>query len=668
MNIQSQVDDARFEIDVTDIKIKTALEGHVEKAWKQGTEQRKTFKAAWDEAESAYNQETASSRAKKSNTNTRMDKWRTDIALPWSRKAVDAFSAFQSSVLMPVNEKMFDIIAKDKEEKVFVEALEKAIEQDYKDFGSMDKLEASLVQIGIKGVMPLKQYWHTEIRTDYSQGQAMNRVVKNGVCWDYVDIEDFVIYPIFGKIEESIKVHRCWMTRLQIDEVAKDYGYFNLEGLPKDGVKSSTETVMNSTQKPAREGLEVLEAYVPRIELDLNGKRQAIKNVVITTADGKLIGFKKNEYPQGESPYHFTALYPTGKHLLSAGIIQPGVDLEKLATTKLNTTTDALKITVYPMLKYREGSQAFDPVAFIAQPGGLIPVDEIDDLQPLSYDLSGIQLDQNEFQNIKAEFEEATVSRVVKGEIESGNKTATETMLTEQNASSQLGRVAMRISRNILQPMIAQAVEMYCSMIKAVPEAFLTDLTLYSGRTPETEGNVAFLAAKKVAELSGVKMEQQPAFLMQFKQILARQEKFEVNVVGYMNHVQRLQAVKSMTDVVTVLQTTPAAPYIDWYGLGREMCERLGVEPDSVFVDEEAKAQIDEASNQQAQAQSASEQAMLQQQQQVLELEAMKIQSQKDKTELDARVKILETMIKYQIPEPDELPATDLTPVEGIAA
>jgi len=630
---------------------------HVKDTWDFGIRDRKSDKGAWDDCIKAYNCQFDPIK------DPRL-MWKSNVFLPWCFDALEAWYSYMHSMLLPKDESFFALMGRQKSDDAGTEVAEKYLRHTFNVNGLSEKFGDFLRQLGIVGNSCIKVHWREETKavtewqdtplldpvtkqpvysetgTVVTQSSAVQntRTILNNAWFEVIPIDHFVFYPISGDFEKTTKIHETWRYIEELEALSDDgqNPYFNLDKLTKE--TANDELAATGSGKAAGEhykGINIKEAWIPRVRI--NGR--TYRNYVATVAnDTTLIRFQPNPFDFGRHPFVFCSLIPVLKSLLGVGMLHKALGLQKTGNFLHNARLDEIKLQTYGQYKYMEDG-AFNPYNFVVRPGGLTRVGNMENLMPLNKDLQGVQINMEEVSLLKEEFEEVTVPKIVKGQLDAGDKTATEASLADKGASGKMNTMAQRINEKVLKPLIE-----------------LTYLLIYQ-RAQNDERiiqDIARLTQDPVETLTqdqqGRPLPQPVELTVPIEQMVQKLPKFlplpeiDVQIVGYQNQVRKQEMAVGIANMVTQLAKTPAAQYIAWYNMGKFGCRLMTLPEDEIFVSEEQRDQIDQQNaqlqQQQMQMQQAEmqmNQAKIQDQQQAAQDYAMKEQNEAAKTQQEAQ-------------------------------
>jgi hypothetical protein len=528
---------------------------HVEHAWTQGLSARKQHEWDWQECQKAYRCEADPLKDK------RLD-WRSNLFLPWAYNAVESWHAYIHSLLLPRDEDFLNLEGRTPDDAEANRLMSQYLQYVFRNAGLAESFSMFLKTYAMQGPAVLKVYWRSERRRvqDPVLGIEQEELAYHNVWFDWVDMADFVFYPVLGDIEKTTRIHRTrrHLEDLQAAQAAGEVNYMNLEAFSKKDISS--------------EGLTLKEAWIPRIQLG-----EAIyKNVVATIAEagpqGKavLIRFVPNPLDQGRSPFVYDCMQTVGNNLLGWGLLSKSMPLLKYANFLTNARADSLKRGLYPMFKYVDDG-VFNPYNVVARPHAMIKVGDLGNLVPITDGLDRISFAQQELQQLKAEYEESTVPRIVRGQIEATNPTATEMNYAQNNASGKMNVVAQRLNEKVLKPLFELAYQLIQTRVNTDPN-IMEDIARVTQPNPM---GVSGYATVEAMALDLPKFTPLPLV--------------DVKLVGYQHNARRMERLEAMETTLQSLMQSPASSYIQWDRVAESVLKLQNLPVDDILIPAQAR-------------------------------------------------------------------------------
>lgn len=617
----------------------------VKHAYDKGIKERKKYQDHWERAEKAYHCEMEP-------INSPEMEWASNGCLPWVYDAVESAVAHIHNTTIPKNDKVFTISGRTDEDHKGAEIMEKYMSYCFERNRYPEQLGKAFHQLYRKNHTCLKVYWKTEETTAYKwvtepvidpfTGQqqfnpetgAMQEVRRkqpetiktfNNVWIDVVPIEQFVMYPISGELNQTTRIHKTHRFYEDLMASAEQTNYFNLEDIKLDDEgKTDTERPDLDTTSMTHEtlpkgmtsGLEIKEAWIHRLKIG----DKVYRNYVATIVNDKtLIRFQPSPYPDGTSPFVFMALKPDGENLYGYGLCSKGLDILDKANRLWNAKSDGVSLAQHPPHKYYDDG-IFDPNNVVARPGAMIPMSGPEsvagNLIPVMSDLSGLQLSYTEIGELKAEFESVTVPKVVKGMIETGHDaTATEIQNVQNNSSGKMHVDAFNINDKLIKPTVSSQYQLVYER-QGWDDEVRQDIQTV---TQPKDENGNFINELPLLPLPNV----------------------DIKVVGYQNTIRKQEMLQNIGQIIPQLSESPAGKYLNWENISEDIANLADLDSERLFVDEEKRKEMDDKAEAQQQ-EAIQHQQELEKMEVQKELEKLKLQEQKQQQDYDIKLKELE--------------------------
>lgn len=615
------------------------LLNYIKTTEKKGRDARSVYEKHWKECEKAYH-------CKPDPILDEEMEWQSNLCLPWAYDAVESAYAYYHQTLIPKDDQIFTIDGRTKEDKDGAEVMEKYLEHRFNKNQFPEKIGQALKQLLIKNHTVAKLYWRKDTRVEYnwepvstlnpetgeisqSFQQNPNEVVEYNNTWaDIIDLENFVMYPIWGDFNKTTRIHCTYRYYEDLMQAGQDPNtpYFNLDKIkPEDDdsykpyASDGTAVERNENGDVVRKycGLKIKEAWIDRVVI----KGKVYRNYIATSVNDKwIIRFQPNDQPMGKSPFLWLPMQPDGDCLYGYGLLSKGLNILQAANFIFNMRLDELKLKLYGSYKYWDDG-VFNPYNVVSRPGAMIemsgPESVAANLQPLNPHLESIQLAYAEVAELQAEFEEVTVPKAVKGQQEARDATATEISTVANSSSNKMHVQAYHINDRFLQPWVEKD---YADTYQKLNEDDSIKLEI-ARLTQEAVKMVA--QGPDGQEVMVPKTDQE--LIDSLPKFIPLPE-VDIKVVAYQNQVRKQETLQNLAQVLPqVAQFQPMAKYWKWYGTG-EMILRLSDLPkDQLMVDETERDQIDQNEQQQ---QDQQQQMQMMQMKAQYDLEVMKEQNQ----------------------------------------
>lgn len=641
-----------------------AIVKYVVEAFEKGHKARKKYEEDWEACAKAYD-------VTAEFEDDEELEWQSNHVLPWVYQAVESAHAKLHSTMLPEEDKAFYIKGENQPDHPGAEMMQQYLEKRLEKNNFAGEYSKMLRYILRKNHVCVKKYWKVDKQISYplqhmgfqphpETGEPVpimarmpqENVLFNSVFYEVIPLENFSFYPIFGDFNKTTRIHETYrfLDELQAAAQAGDAPYFNLDKI-KDTDETNpvissiatykTELAEKDERKEEQHGLNIKEAWIARAKINDVIYHNHIATIV---NDKYLIRFEPNKSPMGESPFVWCPINPDEDCLYGYGLCSKGLPILRAANFIFNERLNEIKLKIHGALKYYEDG-VFNPFNLIMRPGAMVAVADATsaatNLMPINPNLAAIQLAYSEVAELKNEFEETTVPKIVKGTIETEGQdaTATANRFAQNNSAGKLNAVASQINQYLLKPLIHG---FYADIYHKVQEGdqqvleeiarVTQDLTQLI-QVPGQDGQPAQMQVQRPIE----------EVIAQLPQILPPLET-DIQVVGYQNAMKKEQQAYSLQQLVSSLLPTPGASALNWKNIPK-MGARLSdlKETDVVLSDEDIQA------NQQAQQQAQDQQNQLLIMKEKAELDLKAQQLQKDMQ--DSQNKFSVEMARLQLDE-----------------
>ena len=631
---------SKADLDLTPNQEKELI-GYILMQWKEGEKAREAYSCKWNEAKLAYRTQVADEKKRKQN-------FQSTVALPWTYTAIESWKAYLLSQLFPYDIEHFVLKPVSSDDTKGCDLMQTFLNIQMEKADFFFAMSQALHDLAF-GQCVIKINW---IKDDYS----------NNVQYTNVEMDDFMFYPITGDINKSTRIQRLWLFYEDLiathEMLGKDSPYQNLEKLePKDDDNQSQESQTDYWSSDLchkhRQGIELKEAWIHHVRLRADGGK-TLKNIVATVAKEKhLIRLQENYYPKGQAPFITTCLVPDEHKNVGWGLTTMAQRLQRAADETARIKLDNIIKTQYQMLKYID-DQEFDPYNFIARPGALIKVGDLGNLQPIDASSQVLQNLKDELEGFKNEFEEATMPRFIRGQLDTIQRTATESNNLQTNASTIIAQHAKRINEKILKPLVEWTYYLTHTMLEK-------DLQLKINMAKITQNSTQPLLDEKGIVIKNASGEPVIAsipdetLIEKLPKLLPVNE-VDVRVIGYENQTQRDKKAVAFMNFMPLFLQSPGAKYANIDNMAEESLRAVGLDPKVLLIDEDKRREADmiEQENAQAEQEAQAQLAMaqLQIQQQALEIERLNVMSKtmtdRQKMQNDFAVNLLKIEVEEQ--------------------
>ena len=597
----------------------------VKQCWDSGKQDRVTYEQHWAKCEKAF-------LCQSEPVNHPEMKWVSTKFLPWAADAVKSFLAHIKSTTMPKDDQIFTINGRENDDDDGALVMQEYLEYRFEENRFPDQLGAALDQLAKKNHTCMKVYWREDVvishewqqNVDPLTGQPfmakrpVEKVGFNNVWIDVIDINNFVMYPIYGDFNKTTRIHESYQfyEDLIATSEAKPGVYFNLNEITLDdenktinpGRKEENYENQNSQR---HKGLNIKEAWIHRIKI----KDKVYRNYVATIVNDKtLIRFAPNPYLDGRSPFVWMCTEPDNDCLYGYGLLSKGLDLLYAANEMFNDHLNAMAIYRNQPHKFWDDG-IFNPSNVICRPGAMIEMTQesvtAGNVMPLIPNLAPQQQTLVDIETLKREFEAVTVPAVVKGIIETQRQnTATEISHAQNNSSGKMHIDAFEINQKILKPALELSYMLIYDRIHIDPRV-----------------------AKEIQEIT--KKLPNPLPLPDV----------DIKIVGYQNVIRKQEQAQNMNTFITTAMQSPWAKFLKGYKILEKGAQLLDLDASEILLDQEQREAIE------AQEQAAQE-AVQRQQELVQQLEIQKqteeLRLKAEKQQQDFQIKIAELELKRQ--------------------
>ena len=584
--------------------------------------------------------------------------WQSNLVLPWAYDAVESAYSHLHSTMIPRNDAVYDFVGRTNDDHPGIEVMGKYLVQTMDRARLPEQFGKTLKQLLVKNHACTKVYWRRDTRTSYEwqvgpdgveRRVPVEKLTFNGIWFDAVDVDNFVFYPIHGDIEKSTRIHCTYrfLEDLKAAAEAKEAPYFNIDKLTGEEEKTLTHEEIQKGKK-TYQGVKIKEAWIHRVKIG----EKVYKNYVAVIADDKhLIRFQPNPYEGGKSPFVWTQFMPNGDCNYSFGLLSRGKNILKAANFLFNQRLDELKLKTHQPHAYWDDG-IFNPYNVICRPGAMVEMSQESvlggNLRPIIQDMNALVANMQEVLELKAEFESVTVPKVVKGLIESNQRSATEIARAENNSTGKLHTIAFHANENHLKPLGELSYMLNYQMIQQDPQVKLDMARVTLEATEQVQDG-------ETGEVVTVTLSDED-LVAKLPEILPLPE-LDVKVVGYQNAVRKQETAMAMGQAMPQLVQTPAAKYHKWDAVAEIVYEALDVDKDRILMDADERKQADQKEQQAQEQLQQQEQAQMalqvEKEKMTLELKAQEQEQQfaLKMRELDLRE--LELQLRYANQEPD---------------
>lgn len=450
--------------------------------------------------------------------------------LPWVYTAIESAHARLSSALMPKDEDVFVLSGETEDDQAGCDVMTEYIKSVCKDMDFPSKFDDGLKEL-LFGDVVFKVTWRRDEKqeTQFIEGQPTQATVidYNSFYAEPIPSKDFIIYPVSGDFARASCAHRVWRHKDELLAV-QEQGFYRNVDLISDGDDKSHSTTKDDTD---HQGLAVKEYWLHRIKIG----DKVYKNMVATQVDDKhIIRFEPNKYDYGITPFVYCPLIKDYGKLTGHGLCDRAYEIQKQANFVINQVFDESKVKLFGFYKYVSDS-AFNPASFVARPGGLVEVGDLNNLQPVNPNINQLSFGITELQFLQNEFETTTgVPKFLTGvrDQDSGKDTATAKRLAADGADTRFRSIGNRVNQNLVKPLFSMFYALTRQMAIQDPEV-LKDI---ANRTQQR-----FVEMTDPMTGQKVKREFTPEELVAKLPNIPGLTKVDINVVGFENVLDKAE-------------------------------------------------------------------------------------------------------------------------------
>jgi len=299
----------------------------------------------------------------------------TDKEYPWQSDKFIPKMRTEISYIMPFifsGQPELEVEGIGDEDKFLAEQLEKIINYRFtRDLDAFNKISDWVAQSLTFGTSLIKVSWKFQTKDGKVKEDRTELTVPN--------ILDIFLNPLIPTIEDQKSIIQ--RSTLTIKQLKNDPKYKNTKkvkpkGQLKSGDKDSStldSTDLDETEKMQTD-METVEVY-----------ERWSEDRIITVADGaERVLLRDEANPCGGLPYEKLIFEqePLPNRFYGKGVGQNTIDLQAMYYDLFNQVMDNVKNLANKMYKIKR-NVAFNPRDFISKPGGIIPVEDMGDVEPL---------------------------------------------------------------------------------------------------------------------------------------------------------------------------------------------------------------------------------------------------------------------------------------------
>lgn len=497
--------------------------------------------------------------------------------MAWIYTAHESAQARLTNALVPNDDDSFALTGETDDDQAGCDMMSDYIKQILADMRFTNLFDDAIKEL-LFGDVVIKLNWlkiaDTITVQDPQTGQPakVEDVLYNNVNAEVINSLDFVLWPQKGDLSRATCGHRVWRHKEELLAVQNERQgvYQNVEAIEE----KNNHSAATRTGESDHEGLEVWEYYVPRVKL---ASGRILRGYVMTVVEDKhLIRCQANEYDYGLIPFIYCPLIKNyskeGLQNTGHGLTDRAYEYQKMANFIINQVFDESKIKLYGQYKYVDDG-TFNPGSWVARPGGLIKVADLNNIQPINQNIGALSFGIQELQFIENQFETTTgVPKFLTGTApDNPSDTATSKRLQADGADTRFRSLARRINENLLKPFV----EMVYVLIRqyAIQDpAVMMDIARRTQRTRRTEmvqaidpqtGQPAFDPQTGMPVLEQQVVEMGDEEILRSMPSIPPLSKIDVKVVGFENVLDKAdKAAQFERFIASLIQAAQADPGI----------------------------------------------------------------------------------------------------------
>lgn len=243
------------------------------------------------------------------------------------------------------------------------------------------------------GTSFLKTMWRYETRWIKQPSSSMNlfgvpvgneleeieTVIYDDPDVVHVDLWDLFIDPEATSIDDAeYVIHRVYRTKEYLKKQAAAGLYTNLEGIESTYTTSDSE--ISADERLGAVGLSRTKKQDDRIELL---EYWTDDRVIVVANRSQIIRNEENPYWHCKKPFIRIVDHPVPHELYGIGEIEPIEYLQYELNDTRNQRMDNVNLIINRMWKVLRSSE-INPEQLVSRPGGVIAVDDMDEIEPLT--------------------------------------------------------------------------------------------------------------------------------------------------------------------------------------------------------------------------------------------------------------------------------------------
>jgi len=391
---------------------------------------------------------------------------------PWRCKAPDTFSqeigdtiaSNLRSGLFPINEDYFKLESLDDASEEFEEDMTEYLKRKVVVSEFTEKIRPFLKQLTVLGNSAAATPWVKKSRPRRLRGQGgkpkkVEEVTYDNFSFDTVDVLDIVLDPGKPYHRDNFKIRRSGTTLLSLQAMKDTYENLSeLEDNAPEGAKSAPSD-SSEGDKQVRANIFGIQ-YTPSDEIELlmgygdieiDGK--LYQDVVIVVANREtLLQFEENPYWGGQ-PLFFGTYDSLWFTPYGWGPLEPVRGTHELIQTFSCQKADILNLIIMGSFAYVDDG-VLDPDSLFMQPGGGIPVGDINNIKSL-HPNTNVALTYQEINELRDRGNKSSgASDYAKGGYTGSRKSAYEAGLINQGGSSRFNDCITHTGDHTIEPIL----------------------------------------------------------------------------------------------------------------------------------------------------------------------------------------------------------------------
>jgi len=426
-------------------------------------------------------------------------KWRSRVSIPIIQKVHDSICATLSNALIP-SEDFFSVMGRGAEDHEYAKGMQKYMAYQIDRMTFKEKFRTFLEQLVMLGTAVAAVPWRKdermvrrEVETTINEPRfpkfpwlgTKTRTETNlttvpvidydGPDLDPISIFDFVVDPLQPNFDKSSCIHRVVVSYDTVkakDKANNPNGIYNGTNRREQGSVAPNDGRGDENQRLQlqmlgftigndnipEDAVELLQMWGDFRVADADGKITVASNHVCVVMNRKwIIRFEPNPFWHGRKPYIFGTYRQKLGSPYGKGPLEPVIGLQHLVNTFSNQKADEISLLLSGSFKYVDDG-VFEPDSAVLYPGALIPVSDLNNLQPLVHS-APVAVGYNEIQFLLSFIEDSTAASqfVTGGAATGGRKTATEASMTKQAGSERF----MEVLKHIEDQVLTRCIEMF---------------------------------------------------------------------------------------------------------------------------------------------------------------------------------------------------------------